>query len=161
MTAATVKMHISRAFRDFPSEWVYLEYKQENRLAETEEQSLNGSTICSRRGCLYILDKEVYSSGGSNYTGFHTGFSEHKITMKIAKYNGHVNWCLDCSFCPDTVKICSGFCVRLGRFARQTERGMGCVKGFFLQLLCGAKACNHQQASPHSMLHSSIVMMSH
>ena len=59
MTASTVRACISRAFRDFQSEWVYLNSGQENVLVETDQQSPNGNTVCSRRGCLYILDKEV------------------------------------------------------------------------------------------------------
>ena len=59
ITAATVRACISRAFRDFPSDWVYLDSGQENKIVETDQQSPDGITVCSRRGSLYILDKEV------------------------------------------------------------------------------------------------------
>lgn len=51
-----VRDSITQAFRH--SQWVYLETGQDNLLSETE-QSLDGNAACSRRGCLYIMDKKV------------------------------------------------------------------------------------------------------
>lgn len=59
MTASTVRACITRAFSNFPSDWVYLDSGQENKLVETDEQLLDGNSVCSRRGSLYIMDKEV------------------------------------------------------------------------------------------------------
>lgn len=54
MSASVVRACITQAFRNFS---VYLDSGQENKLAETDNQSLDGNAVCSRRGCLYILDK--------------------------------------------------------------------------------------------------------
>ena len=59
MSPSAVKTYISRAFRDIKKEWQYLEAGQENRLSVISNQSLDGDQVCSRRGCLYIVDKDV------------------------------------------------------------------------------------------------------
>ena len=56
MSPSTVKQCITRAFRNLSGEWQYLETGQENRLQIVGTQ-LDGNAVCSRRGCLYILDK--------------------------------------------------------------------------------------------------------
>ena len=64
MIPANEREVITRAFPGIHTQWVYLETGQDNLLAELapEQQSLDGNAVCSRRGCLYILDKEVRSS---------------------------------------------------------------------------------------------------
>ena len=58
MTSSTVRDSITRAFKDIHNQWVYLEAGQDNLLSETK-QSLDGNAACSRRGCLYIMEKQV------------------------------------------------------------------------------------------------------
>lgn len=58
MTPVSVREAITRTYQGI-HQWVYLETGQDNRLQEAKLQSLDGNTACSRRGCLYILDKEV------------------------------------------------------------------------------------------------------
>ena len=55
MSPANVREAISRAFPDILTQWVYLEAGQDNHLAEMGQQSPDGNTACSRRGCLYIM----------------------------------------------------------------------------------------------------------
>lgn len=62
MSPATVKLCIGRAFRTIKGEWNYLEAGQENRLSIMKNQCLDGNQVCSRRGCLYILDQDVSMS---------------------------------------------------------------------------------------------------
>ncbi len=45
--------------RNSRSDWVYLETGQDNKMTVMECQSLNRNEVCSRRGCLYIMDVEV------------------------------------------------------------------------------------------------------
>ncbi len=59
MVASTVKQYIDRAFKGFGTDWVYLETGQDNIMTVMERQSLDGNEVCSRRGCLYIMDMEV------------------------------------------------------------------------------------------------------
>ena len=58
VTPVSVREAITRTYQGI-HQWVYLETGQDNRLQEAKLQSLDGNTACSRRGCLYILDKEV------------------------------------------------------------------------------------------------------
>ena len=58
MTSSTVRDSITRAFKDIHNQWVYLEAGQDNLLSETK-QPLDGNAACSRRGCLYIMEKQV------------------------------------------------------------------------------------------------------
>lgn len=58
MTPVSVREAITRIYQGI-HQWVYLETGQDNRLQEAKLQSLDGNTACSRRGCLYIVDKEV------------------------------------------------------------------------------------------------------
>lgn len=59
MLPSAVKQSITRAFKNFGTGWVYLETGQDNKLTVMERQSLDGNDVCSRRGCLYILDREI------------------------------------------------------------------------------------------------------
>ena len=59
MNASDVKSSISQAFSHIPSNWSYLETGQDNRLGEPQQIFPDGNFICSRRGCLYIVDKPV------------------------------------------------------------------------------------------------------
>ena len=59
MNASDVKSSISQAFSHIHSDWSYLETGQDNRLEELQQQFPDGNFICSRRGCLYIVDKPV------------------------------------------------------------------------------------------------------
>ena len=59
MNPSTVRESVSRAFPDIQTQWIYLETGQDNFLAKAEQQSLDGNTVCSRRGCVYILDQKV------------------------------------------------------------------------------------------------------
>ena len=78
MNASDVKSSISRAFSHLPSSWSYLETGKDNRLEEPQQQFPDGNSICSRRGCLYIVDKlvswkEQWSDKG-NYSYFVSGY---------------------------------------------------------------------------------------
>ena len=59
MTPSDVKSIISKAYPNFSSSWSYLETGQDNRLEESQLQFPDGNSVCSRRGCLYIVDKLV------------------------------------------------------------------------------------------------------
>ena len=59
MTTSDVKSIISEAYPNLSSSWSYLETGQDNRFEEPQLQFPDGSSMCSRRGCLYIVDKLV------------------------------------------------------------------------------------------------------
>ena len=59
MPASVVKEVLNRAYRHLDSDWEFLETGQDNLLNVAENQSLDGNTVCSRRGCMYIVDKKV------------------------------------------------------------------------------------------------------
>ena len=61
MNSERVRECITRSF-SLPSAWDYLSIGQDNRLAHTELQSPDGSSICSHRSFLYIVDKDVSGS---------------------------------------------------------------------------------------------------
>ena len=63
MNASDVKSSISQAFSHIRSDWSYLETGQDNRLEELQQQFPDRNFICSRRGCLYIVDKPVCKRG--------------------------------------------------------------------------------------------------
>lgn len=61
MSSASVKEAITRAYtqQNVNGDWLYLETSQDNHLVLAKEQSPSGNVICSRRGALYIVDKQV------------------------------------------------------------------------------------------------------
>ena len=61
MTAEVVRVVINRGFQS--DQWEFLETGHDNQLRKSENQNLNGEGICSRRGCLYIVDKQVRLRG--------------------------------------------------------------------------------------------------
>ena len=67
MDPSDVKSSIDQAFSHIPSNWSYLETGQDNRLEEPQQQFPDGNCICSRRGCLYIVDKPVCKSKDLTY----------------------------------------------------------------------------------------------
>ena len=59
MPASIVKEVFNRAYRHLDNDWEFLETGQDNLLNVVGKQSLNGNTVCSQRGCMYIVDKKV------------------------------------------------------------------------------------------------------
>ena len=59
MSSGSVKQVITRAYPRLNTDWLYLETNQDNRLVKAKEQSPDGNAICTRRGALYIVDKQV------------------------------------------------------------------------------------------------------
>ena len=59
ISSGSVKQVITRAYPRLNTDWLYLETNQDNRLVKANEQSPNGNAICTRRGALYIVDKQV------------------------------------------------------------------------------------------------------
>ncbi len=61
MSAQMVKDIINRAFHglEHSTEWKLLETGQDNQLEVAINQAPDGNVICSRRGCIYIVDDEV------------------------------------------------------------------------------------------------------
>ena len=59
MPASVVKDVVNHAYHHSDNDWEFLETGQDNLLCVAENQSLDGNTICSRRGCVYIVDKKV------------------------------------------------------------------------------------------------------
>lgn len=58
MNPNQAKQMIDAAFFQMSGSWGYLETGQDNQLVEAGEQLPDGNTLCSRRGCLYIVDKD-------------------------------------------------------------------------------------------------------
>ena len=65
MSGGSVKQVITRAYPQLNTDWIYLESNQDNRLVKAKEQSPDGSAICTRRGALYIVDKQVTTTTAS------------------------------------------------------------------------------------------------
>ena len=51
-----IKAAIDHAFHHFSCEWDYLESGQDNQLTLSADQSPTGDALCSKRGCIYIVD---------------------------------------------------------------------------------------------------------
>ena len=59
LTGTSVKKIINRAFQRIGSKWIYLETGQHNQLVISKEQCPHGNSVCSQRGCLYIVDQQL------------------------------------------------------------------------------------------------------
>lgn len=60
MSGTSVRQVINRAYTRFSTDWLYLELTgPDSHLMIAKEQSPDGDTICTRRGSLYIFDKQV------------------------------------------------------------------------------------------------------
>ena len=60
MAASQVKAVINRAYSHFSECWDFLDTGQDNVLSVAANQTPDGDAICSRRGCVYIVDKQVH-----------------------------------------------------------------------------------------------------
>lgn len=60
MPATMMKEIINRAFSRFNADWQFVEVGRDNLLTVSQEQSPDGQQVCSKRGCLYIVDEQVF-----------------------------------------------------------------------------------------------------
>lgn len=59
LSSDKIKAAINRAFHHLSCEWDYLECGQDHQLSLLEDQSPSGDVLCNKRGCIYIVDREV------------------------------------------------------------------------------------------------------